>query len=171
MKTFILVSSLVISCLAHADSEVCGAYAATDAKMARAIEFLKRYQGSYEYGGCRIELHVCGSFSTQDDRGDMVADLLVTDKRGREFYAPIYFLQAESDRFRYELKNGRIMFHYKYEDRLANPQTSGVESIHLEILSHDQNPALKSLHLGYYLRKDFKEKHHKHRYQWVICEE
>jgi len=168
---WLLVFLTLFSVHAPADSETCSHYVGEDPKMTRALDFLRRYQGSYTFGRCQIELHVCAGFSESNDRGDLVADLLVIDPRGREFYAPIYFLEATSDRFWYELQNGRIMFHYKYEDRLPNPLTMGVESIHLEILSQWDQPALKSLHLGYYLKKDFAEKNRKHKYQWAICEE
>lgn len=170
LKALVFFAGLLIPLTAGADSMVCSQYVARDAKMARALEFLRRYEGSYTLGKCQIELQVCGEISVENDRGEMVADLLIVDERGREFYAPIYFLRSVSDRFWFELRNGRIMLHYRYEDRLPNPYTSGVESIHLEILSEWDDPALNVIQMGYYLKKDYIEKNRKHRYQWVHCE-
>lgn len=161
---------LFVTLTAYADPHTCSQYVKQDGKMNRAVEFLRRYQGRYQFGRCKVEIHVCGTYSEADDRGEMVGDVLIVDDRNREFYVPIYFLKQPSDRFWYRLQNGRILLNYKYEDRIPNPQTAGVESFHLEILSDRRNPQLARIEAGYYLRRDYVEKEHKHRYQWIICE-
>ncbi|MGE4131597.1 MAG: hypothetical protein AB7F86_08145 [Bdellovibrionales bacterium] len=170
MKNLIAIL-ILFSSQAMASVDTCSRFVGQDKRFTQAIEFLKRYEGRYKFGGCQVELHVCQTISEQDDQGDLVADMLVIDQRGREFYAPIYFLQTTSKDFWYQLKNGRIMFHYKYEDRSPAQDTLGVESIHLEILSHWDNPALKKIEMGYYMRADYVKRHRKHRYQWAECEE
>lgn len=167
MKWLVLFFSFNV----YADPQVCSKYVSRDPEMIKAIEFLKRYEGSYTFGGCKIELHVCDSFSAADDRGDLVGDLLLIDKRKREFYVPLYFLQNQSDKFWFELFTGRITVNYKYEDRLPNPRTYGVESIELEINSEWSSPKLKHIEVGYYLRKDYIDQDRDNRYQWAVCEE
>ncbi|HMN69195.1 MAG TPA: hypothetical protein PKC28_11700 [Bdellovibrionales bacterium] len=170
MKKLLLVLTLLSGAWVHADARVCSKYVGEDSEMARAVDFLRRYSGQYPLGQCGIELHVCESYSSHDDRGAMIGDILITDKFGRSFYVPLYFPRQNVREFHATFENGRIMFHYEYLDRMPNPATANMESLYLEILSEWDSPALASLHLGYYLKKDFLEKNHKHKYQWTICE-
>jgi len=162
---------LLISAAAHADPQVCSKYMSGDPEMVKAIEFLKRYEGRYKFGGCQIELHVCDSFSDQDDRGDMAGDLLLVDKLNREFYVPLYFLKDQSDKLWFELINGKFVVNYKYEDRTDNPNTYGIESIEFEMYTYWNSTKLKHIEVGYYLRKDYEQNDHENKYQWANCDE
>lgn len=163
--------ALLLPWLLHADPLICSQYVSKNKEAVRALDFLRKYEGRYNFGGCKLEIHVCDTYSDKDDKGELAGDVLLIDKRGREFYVPIYIWKAPSDLTWYEIINGKRVVNYKYKDFTPNPKTWGAESIELEMYTHWDNPKLEHVEIGYYQRKEYVKEDREYRFKWAICEE
>mgnify|MGYP001422007163 CR=1 FL=1 len=155
---------------ANASYRACRSDLRDNPVKARAIDFLRGISGRYSLGTCQIELHVCEEYSDASDNGTSVGDLLVIDRFGHESYIQLDFGNGDSNRSRVSIQNGRIMFHYEFDDRHQDPVAGRTESIRLEILKTSDLTRIRSLHAGVYTTHDWIARGREFTYYWSICE-
>lgn len=165
------VALLILSyAVAHAGYEACSASIAQSPKMARAVDFLRSVSGSYQLGDCQVELHVCTRYAADDTHGSIVGDLLLVDKFGHESYIELDFIRQQTDKTSIDLQNGRIMLHYEFDDRNADPEFGRTESIRLELIKSPDKKSLMRIESGVYSTRAWIERGKKFTYYWSICE-
>lgn len=177
-KTVLLFGTTIVTAAfllnqSHADAayRACHSDLRNDPIKARAIDFLRGAAGRYSLGMCQIELHVCEEYADASDNGTLVGDLLVIDRFGRENYIQLDFGDGDSNHSRVSIQNGKIMFHYEFDDRHRDPVAGRTESIRLEILKTRDLTRIKSLHAGVYTTNDWIARGRKFTYYWSICED
>ena len=164
----IFVLALPVS--VYADSQTCSQYVQENEEYNETVEFLKQYSGNFKLGECNIELIVCGSYSSQNDRGSSIGDLLITDKKGREFYVPLYLPEAKVPGISLDLKVGSYGLHYEFHDSIKDPIDGRFRRILFEMQREWGTENLKRIEIGYHTTENYQTKSHKHYYQWAICE-
>lgn len=173
MKRFFILCWLLIAPLwslrVHADLVTCPSYIAKDKSLLRAVNYLKSVEGNYRLGKCSIEIHVCQNIAPDDSPGSLVGDILVTDARGRQSYLQIDFPNAQTDKRQFRIENGRIMFHYEFDDEHPDPVFGKRESVRLEFLKSENKKYLVSFEEGWYTSSDRKSRKNKSVYNWTLC--
>ena len=152
-----------------ADFNVCSNFVHTNKQMYRAIDFLQSMEGVYQLGDCSVEIHTCHTFATDNAPGDIVGDLLIRNSAGDERYIQLEFPEADSPGLQVQILNGRIMFHYEFDDRNGSKEEGGLESVRLEFLKSADQKNLLSVEEGWYSTKDWKSRHAGSVYRWILC--
>lgn len=119
---------LFVSLSLQAMAGTCASELEKSPEALKAIEFLRSIQGFYETENCQISIHVCEGFapSANSTGNGQVGEILVINKiQKTEFYLPVDFLAQSTRKVRFELENGRRMFHYELWDRNPIPGEVG----------------------------------------------
>ena len=165
----ILVCELLVVPPVFADFNVCSNYVRTNPAMSRAVDFLQTMEGTYQLGDCSIEIHTCHSFASDNTPGDIVGDLLIRNSAGDERYIQLEFPEENSPELRVQILNGRIMFHYEFDDRNGSNEEGRLESVRLEFLKSRDQKNLLSIEEGWYSTKDWKSRQAGSVYRWILC--
>lgn len=123
---------------------------------ALGIQFLQSISGSYSGKTCELSIRVGNSASEAEV-------LLVDHISGREFYLPIDFQNSETRRTRFNIENGKRMFHYEFMD--YNPTEAGrnISVLLFEAVKTSDLSRLEYVEFGYRGPKD-------RAITWAVCE-
>ncbi|MGE0763883.1 MAG: hypothetical protein AB7N80_11445 [Bdellovibrionales bacterium] len=147
--------------------ELCDLRLEQNTKTARAIQFLQSIAGHYQGDTCELSIRVCTGFAeTSSSSGSaQVGEVLLIDRRsGDEFYLPLDFQSSSTTmRTRFEIENGRRMFHYEFYDRNPAPGQGSVMTFLFEAVKQTDLSALKYVEFG--LRRPTDK-----RLQWAVCQ-
>ncbi len=155
----------------HSGTYACGKLGIKNEEQRKAIDFLATVSGSYQHGKCHIELNLCDP-NLEPERGSIVGDLLITDKRGEKFYLPLDFYEVGTEKVKHVLLNGDRMFHYEYIERLEDSTYGRTEAYRLEFVKTEDLSRLELIELGVYTSK-LREAYPqipRNRSYWVICD-
>jgi hypothetical protein len=142
MKTWILPALLF--------SSVAGAYTCppsmTD-KQSKLQQWLEPWRGVHEMPGCRVEITVCAP-GGEEDTGAVLAEVYVTDDKGREAYLPLTY--ADSAKIETRARYYPRTLNYLKRDKFREEEYGRTETSRLEITLARDRSGIKSLDLGLY---------------------
>lgn len=167
MKTLLGTLVLLLSQQSMAGLGNCPAHALADQKDRRMIEFLQEMQGRYQLGSCYVEIQTCNMNGTEEEnRENIVADMLVVDKDGFERYIPFYVPEFNSSKTRQiEMQNAR-MLHYRFQDTNYDQATGHDERWAVEFVKTSDLKKLEYIEVGYSSEMQRAKKIPK---KWIIC--
>jgi hypothetical protein len=160
--TLLLVS---LSLQAGNAQELCNPKFAADPHASRAIEFLRTIAGYYQGDTCELSITVCSGYSSgaSDVGGAQVGEVLLLDRRsGDEFYLPVNFQPRDTVRTRFEIENGRRMFHYEFADQNPDPGRGSVAVFLFEAVKTVDLSKLEYVEFGIRRPTD-------RRIEWAVC--
>lgn len=157
---------LLVSISLQAVALPCSSELEKSPEALRAIEFLRSLQSYYETKECQVSIQVCEGFapSSNSTGNGQVGEILVINKTLKtEYYLPVDFLPQSTRKVRFELENGRRMFHYELWDRNPVP---GEEGSYIYLFEAVKTYDLKSLEYIEFGLKNPKTS----RIRWQICQ-
>jgi hypothetical protein len=148
MKSLLFI--LIISIFRCAGANSCPNYFQSNSKAMASLEFLSRFNGSFELGSCKVEIVMCEGWE-ETSKTLPLAEVLITDKRGREGYVSIVFPQEESKYLKTTTKLSDRLFHYEKKDRFYEEVYGRTEVDRFEMRTeYDDHNQLKKMELGIY---------------------
>lgn len=134
MKHLTIVLAVVFAkVVCFADASICDKKIVAIEKNRQVIEALRSYQGRFQLGECQVELHICDDEKSEENRGSLIGDILITNTKKEENYIPI-FLGDNSRQTSIRVVNTKVMFNYFMQDRIKNPISGNLDEYRLEIL-------------------------------------
>lgn len=141
--------------LQGARAETCDSAKEMSVEVSKAIEFLRSIEGYYEGDSCNLSIHMCS--------GGQVGEVLLVDKNtDREAYLPIHFQPRGTERTRFDIQNGRRMFHYEFTDLNPDPAQAGILVYLFEAVKTMDQSRLEYVEFGLRGPKNS-------RIQWAVC--
>lgn len=167
MKRFFVTLIILISIKNQALVGNCPTFVIKDPQALSMIEFLQSFEGRFSLGSCEVEIQVCNLEQNNDEtRKNLLADLLIVDKKGFERYIPFYFSEFKNYKSKYLIKSNSRMLHYEFIDKNFDPFTGKDERWAVEFVKTSDLKNLKYLEVGYSSQVERTNKTSK---KWIIC--
>lgn len=162
----ILLSLLLVMC-GNVQASVCPQELMKDKFLREAFSFLRPLEGEHQLGSCHVELRVCEEVTPvpEDNLNHLVAELLVTDKTGRERYIPFTLNEFRNRREKQIVAHGARVFAFRFRDWNQDPATGSFERWDVEIFKK-QDLSLDSLEVGYNSETELNSESPKF---WISC--
>lgn len=112
----LLIPALFLSQIARASYTRCPEHILTNKAYLTGISILNSIDTRINLGKCKIEIHTCRESSKPVD-DDIVGDLLVTDKDGKQQYITLIFPKEGSASTKLKMTTTPLEMEYKYIDK------------------------------------------------------
>jgi hypothetical protein len=128
----------------------CPLYVQSNPKAVAAMEFLNRFQGRFSLGKCQVEILACEGWE-DTIQALPIAEVLITDDKGREAYVAIAFPKEESEYFNTTTRVSERRFHYEKKDRFYEQVYGRTEVTRFEMRTEfDDKNELRKMDMGIY---------------------
>jgi hypothetical protein len=143
MKNWIWPALLLFSSAATAYTCPSG----MNEEQAKLQRWLEPWRGVHELKGCRIEITVCAPDQTEET-GAVLAEVYVTDDKGREAYVPL--TGTDSARIQSRARYYPRTLNYLKRDKYREAEFGRTETTRLEITLMRDRSGIESLDFGIY---------------------
>lgn len=169
MKIFIFFFILTHTIFAQAYE--CAKQMESSEKARSAHAFLEKWQGAFQLGFCQVEIYLCQGLA-QEESAVPMAEILVTDGKGREVYVPLQIPREESAILFIDMILNKRTFHYEKTDKLYEQEFGRTEVTRLELTTDWTDlQKLKRLEIGMYSTNHKLSSPDGNQSEWFICEE
>jgi len=157
---------LIYVSFAVASAEQCPKSILENETSRQALEFLREFEGEFQFGNCFVQLTVCDAKEPSTETTTFVGDLMVTDEAGFQRYVPFYFPNYQGPQTSQLSFVYQRAIHYEFFDYIPDKQHGRYEAYRIEFVKTPDLKQLDRIEIGFVSEKERQRKLGK---KWIVC--